>query len=218
MHAAIAFVFRDRRFVTHSEWETEPCGPIQSFSTATSPSGSSSTTSEDRTRHSVICPQSTSCSNTTKCYRCTHPAQGLYLDINESKIRPMEADYASVKRLRRKGKTLKEIAGIFGVSTAGIGQLLKPNKRCVIHGIYHTIRCYRCARKEKLDKILHRVERDGVMREIKELSVRNRSYEMLSRGRLLIKKLHDGYGLSFLTIGKLLKRHHTSIMNLYYKK
>ena len=131
----------------------------------------------------------------------------------------MDAEIASIKKLRDDGKTLKEIAGIFGVSAARIGQLRKaPPERCAIHRIARRPQCHRCAKKAELDEVIRRFERDGLMTEIQNVSARDRSHEMVARRTALVKKFRDRYGLSFVAIGRLLNRHHASIMNLYYCK
>jgi hypothetical protein len=129
----------------------------------------------------------------------------------------MDADYASVRQLRDDGKTLQEIADMFGVSAAWIGQVLKPRERCAIHGIGYTTRCYRCAWQDELDNAVRRAKRDGMMAEIRKLSMRDRTHGTVVRRAMLVKKLHDDYSLSFVNIGKLLKRHHTSVLKLYHK-
>jgi len=112
----------------------------------------------------------------------------------------MDADYTSIRKLRDDGKAMKEIAGLFGVTVTRIGQLLKPHERCAIHGVDYTTRCYRCVTKEKMDKALSRVEREGLMTEIRALKVRDRRKHIVARRELLVKKLHNRYGLSFAQI------------------
>jgi predicted transcriptional regulator len=129
-----------------------------------------------------------------------------------------DADAALIRKLRDDGKTLKEIAGIFGISATRIGQLLKRHERCATHGVSYTKCCYRCALQEKIDRALARVKRDGLMPEIRELKARDRRNQVVARRALMVKRLRDRYRLSFPQIGKLLGRDHSSVIHLYYKK
>lgn len=53
-------------------------------------------------------------------------------------------------------------------------------------------------------------------KEIEKLSIQNRSAETVEKRRLMVRYLRNTLGLSFLKISFLLRRDHTSIMNLYY--
>jgi hypothetical protein len=131
----------------------------------------------------------------------------------------MDADYASITKFRNEGRTVQEIEDLCGVSRSRIYQLLKTGrKRCAIHHTTGHPGCYRCRKKDEMSRVLARLERDGVMAEIRELSVRDRRRKVVARRELLIKRLHDVYGISLAQIGVLLNRDHTSVLNLYHKE
>lgn len=56
-----------------------------------------------------------------------------------------------------------------------------------------------------------------LLNQIAALANHDRSKDVVLRRQFLIRYLHDKLGLSFFKIGLLLRRHHTSVSNLYYE-
>jgi hypothetical protein len=123
----------------------------------------------------------------------------------------MDAEYAS----QRHRETVVQSLGTKGVSGT-VPRVVGGN--CVVHGIAHTHDCRRCKREGEVKEVLEHLERDGLMADVKQLSTPNRKVAVVAMRKSLIKRLHDGYGLSFVQIGKLLGRDHSSVLHLYYKK
>src|SRR5579872_363949 len=128
----------------------------------------------------------------------------------------MEDKLRKIKELRTKGETLSEIGRKFHVTAERIRQILaqKEVHRCLTHKLYYKEQCYLCVEQEVYSKILLKLKKDNLRSEIRKLSVQDRSKEVVIRRKLLVKKLHDNYKMSFRKIGKELKRDHSTIMNL----
>src|ERR1022692_2710611 len=148
---------------------------------------------------------------------CSRRVSVLYMLVAWSTVNFMKARYKSGEQLGAKGKTQRNTVEGFAVTTSRIGQE-KPHQQCAIHGLGYATRCFRCAIQEKIDRALARVDRDGLMPEIREMKARNRRSQIVASRASMVKRLYDRYGLSFLQIGKLLGRDHSSVIHLYYKK
>lgn len=76
-------------------------------------------------------------------------------------------------------------------------------------------------RKMILSKYKHFLKNESdyttLLEQIAELSKQDRNEQTVICRQLMIRYLHDELNLSFFKIGLLLKRHHTSVMSLYYK-
>lgn len=72
---------------------------------------------------------------------------------------------------------------------------------------------------EKLEndysKIISEEDYHWLQKEVALLSVPDRTKKNVIRRKIVIQYLHDNLKMSFFQIGRLLKRHHTSVINLY---
>ena len=133
----------------------------------------------------------------------------------------LEERNKKIKELRENGLTYKEIGNIIGLSGSRIGQIVVPaiGKVCPEHqGRFYTVCCQYCSIKEKYTKIIEDIKNGDLRDQIRRLSIQDRKKGVVIQRALLIKKLKDEKKLSFVMIGKILNRDHTSIINLYYKK
>lgn len=123
-----------------------------------------------------------------------------------------------IKKLRKEGKTYKEISFLFNLTPERVRQIVADNctRRCKIHNVcISNGYCLSCKRESDFKIALEQSGKD-IYEQIKRLSIKNRSRSFVIQRSILIKKLKD-QGMSFVQIGKLLKRDHSSIMYLYYK-
>jgi len=126
--------------------------------------------------------------------------------------------------LRKKGYTLKEIGNKFGVSSERIRQIIKysklKKKSCRKHHVGFYDHCSVCEIIESYSNYLEIIKNndDLIQIECDRLSNTDRSKDLVIMRSLFIKFLFDVKKLNFSKVGRLLKRHHTSIRNLYLKK
>lgn len=117
----------------------------------------------------------------------------------------------------RKTHTLSETGKKFGLSSERVRQigLTKSRKRCSTHNRYYYNACSHCL-SVTYKTLLYSSDYAFIEKEVKKES-KNRKRDFLSvqRRKYLIQILHEMYGMSFSKIGLLLKRHHSSISNLY---
>lgn len=132
-----------------------------------------------------------------------------------------------IVRLRKDGFTLKEIGRMYSISPERVRQVLnfKPCQYyCKKHKKRYRRSCNFCTLQESFYKkydnllVLALTDNQALLDEINEMKKADRSPEQVLKRRLLVKKLRDEFKMSFLQMGKLFDRHHTTIMNLYYKK
>ena len=124
----------------------------------------------------------------------------------------------TVRELRKKDFTLKQIGDKFGVTGERIRQILDKKKPqyCRKHNIQFTSKCKYCYQETHYQKLLKsNLRKHNLDEEINRLAKRDRRGETIVQRKLLIKKLHDELKLSFSAIGRLLKRHHSTIIWLY---
>ena len=124
----------------------------------------------------------------------------------------------TIKVLRKKDWTLKEIGSKFGVTGERIRQILDKKKPqyCRRHGLQFMTKCKYCYNETHYKALLQsNIRKHNLEEEIMRLSKRDRRGETIVQRKLLIKKLHDELHMSFCAIGRLLKRHHSTIIWLY---
>lgn len=134
----------------------------------------------------------------------------------------MKTRSEKIKALRDKNKTYREIGKVFKISRQRAYQIVRdiqrgPSHYCEIHNRKYYDQCDSCVAHNEYSKKLDQLMKNGVMKEVEELTEPDRSAETIIRKKLLITVLRERYDMSFPQIGKLLERDHTSIMNLYYK-
>lgn len=117
-----------------------------------------------------------------------------------------------IRQYREKGKTLEWIAtrADINISPERVRQIVSENvsKKDLYLKIEQSYK----------DKIIEKADYNWLTTEIKKISVRDRRKEAVIQRRLLIRYLVDKLGFSFFQVALLTKRHHSSIMNLYYEK
>jgi len=121
--------------------------------------------------------------------------------------------------LRKKGSTLKEIGDAFGISQERVRQLItqKKYKKCFSHHIKFLILCPYCEIKNSYLKILSRIIKNSrsLLYEAKRLSELDRKKVSIIQKAIFIKTVKNSLHYSFNKIARLLKKHHSSIINLY---
>ena len=126
----------------------------------------------------------------------------------------MEKRNKQIKELRKKGLTYKKIGQRFNITTERIRQIIFFNNKKV---------------KNNLKKILQEVEEKYQKKFNDKLSQKefiediilfskksNKQKDVIGR-QILIRYLYDELKISFVKIGILLQRNHSTIIHLYYK-
>jgi len=115
-----------------------------------------------------------------------------------------------IRKLRfERGWKLSDIAARYEITTERVSKICKETK----------------SRQEVLDVVRKKYKKQlngdltskKLVALIREMSKHDRSQETVISRRLLVKYLHNRLGLSFVHIGELLNRDHTTIINLYNK-
>lgn len=124
---------------------------------------------------------------------------------------------ANIRKLRKPKFILKQIAKMHGITSERVRQLLnkEPLRRCSIHRNSYGKTCKYCDAEVSHKTKLEKLDRAGLMTEIERLSQRGRDGKTVLERKLLVRKLVEEHGLSYLEIGRLLHRHHTTIIHLY---
>lgn len=119
--------------------------------------------------------------------------------------------------MRETGATLEEISKKFKLSAERVRQIItrEPNF-CIKHSRSFSNRCEYCVLEETYKKGLSDCDIEQVLYLSKRISPTGRAMKEIIQRRLITRLLRDKYKQSFGAIGRLLKRDHTSIMNLYY--
>lgn len=115
-----------------------------------------------------------------------------------------------IRRHRANGWSYPEISQRFKVSAERARQVCEQTQ--TRQDIYNSIEAaYR-------DKVIKKADYYWIKAEIERLSNPNRQKQLVIERQYLIRYLVDNLGFSFFQTAKLLKRHHTSISNLYYNR
>jgi hypothetical protein len=128
-----------------------------------------------------------------------------------------------IKKLRKKGLTLKEVGLKIGLTSERVRQLLTPIKyqRCKVHKIKYESFCPYCRVLLVYPKALRQVFATGayaIKAEFERLAQSDRNKEIILQRILLIKKLRDERHFTYAAISRFLDRDYSSIVNLYNKK
>ena len=132
-------------------------------------------------------------------------------------------DLKRIKKLRDKGETLQFIGNDQNVTSEAVRLQLKNYNLpyCKKHKKRFSKECYFCQVDNEYKKKIDKLSALGLLKEIRKLSKPNRKKEIIIQKIILIRKLYNPAGefnLSFPQIGKLMRRHYSSIINLYYSK
>lgn len=130
-------------------------------------------------------------------------------------------DIKKIQKMRKEGKTLQEIGKEFNRTGETIRMILKKQhlySYCKKHSRLFIDECRYCVVENEYNLKIKKLNKTNLLEEIKKLSNPNREDYLIIQRAIIIKKLYDEYKLTFQQIGKLMCRHHSSIINLYYKK
>lgn len=125
--------------------------------------------------------------------------------------------------MRKGGLSLKKIGALLDppVTAERIRQILRkqPRKyRCEIHSHSYERRCRYCALKKIYSSRIDSLLSKRLKAELKRLSKKERSKDLLIQRAIFVQKLKDRLGWSFRRIGRELSKDHTTIIYLYNKK
>jgi len=108
----------------------------------------------------------------------------------------------------RKDLTLKQIGERYGLSHERVRQIANENEQ---------IDWLKMVQVHYAPKI-KKMSRKALDREITRLSRPDRRQEIVLQRHIVVRVLRDKFKLNFSEIGKLFKRDHSTIINLYYKE
>lgn len=121
--------------------------------------------------------------------------------------------------LRKKKIKLGTIAKKFGITPERVRQIYEKRNRavCEIHNSPYKKECEYCLLEKTYRKRVKSLPLNRMLQEVLALTKENREKAVVIKRQILIKVLKDVHGLNFSEIGRLLKRDHSSIRNLYEK-
>jgi len=121
-------------------------------------------------------------------------------------------DYKYIQELRQT-HSVKAIAEIMFRSTDTIRGYLHVTGECEKHSklLYDKEKCLMCLTEKKYTPAY--IKRQGIENECKRLSYQDRHDYVVLQRKILVKFLREK-GYSYPKIGKMLKRDHSTIMNL----
>lgn len=116
-----------------------------------------------------------------------------------------------------KGISINKIANKYKISGSRVRQIInnEPNY-CVRHSKYFEVRCPYCETESIYKQIYEKSSEVDLIVLSKDLEDSDRSKQAILRKRIFVRVIRDKYKYSFSKIGRLLKKDHTTIMNLYY--
>jgi len=121
--------------------------------------------------------------------------------------------------LRKKKVRLGTIAKKFGITPERVRQIYEKRNRavCKIHNSPYKKECDYCLLEKTYRKRVQNLPLNKTLQEVLALTKENRAKAVVIKRKILIKFLKDTHELNFSEIGRLLKRDHSSIRNLYEK-
>ncbi len=119
--------------------------------------------------------------------------------------------------MRNKGLTFGNIAKKFKLSAERVRQIitLQPNY-CVKHSYHFLNSCPYCFLEDEYKEKLSTFSIKQMHNEAKRISKFGRKRLEIIRKKIFIQIMKDKFRYSFSGIGRLLNKHHTAIMALYY--
>ena len=124
---------------------------------------------------------------------------------------------AKIFEMRDKGATLEQISKKFKLSGERIRQIVLEPNFCVRHSKMFEKECKYCLIEDKYKEELNKLILGRYLSVGAELGlIRHRQALEISKKRAWVRIGRDKFKFSFDYLGRILKRDHTSIMNLYY--
>lgn len=119
--------------------------------------------------------------------------------------------------MRNKGSTFEEIAKRFKLSSERIRQIItnEPNF-CIQHNSHFSTVCPYCFIESEYEEKLSKLSIKELIDEGKKLSKTRRIRLEMVKKKIFIRLLRNKFKYSFVGLGRLLKRDHTTIMASYY--
>ena len=124
---------------------------------------------------------------------------------------------STIFQLQTQGKSLAEISDHVQLTRERVRQILKDKYFCNSHGRAFKDACPLCDVEREYKIVLHTADEKKLSQEIERLAGSGRTGELNVQRTLLVKFLKDKYNYSFSQLGKVMRRHYSSVMNLYYK-
>jgi Mor family transcriptional regulator len=118
--------------------------------------------------------------------------------------------------MREQGITLGELSKKFKLSIERIRQIVsfEPNY-CVRHSKSFLNNCPYCEIELTYKEIYSQKDLESLLKEGKKLSSLGREKVNVLKKRIFVNILRDKYKHNFSAIGRILKKHRTTITNLY---
>ena|SRR3990167_2868262 len=122
-------------------------------------------------------------------------------------------------QLRQKRVTLAVIAKKFGLTPERVRQIYERStwSKCSIHKSPFLKTCEFCTLEQTYEKRVKSLPMNRLLQEVLALTKENREKAVVIKRKILIKLLKNDHKLNLSEIGRLIKRDHSSIRNLYKK-
>lgn len=117
----------------------------------------------------------------------------------------------------QKGLSTTEVGKKFKLSEARVWQIVnrEPNY-CLRHSKYFLSTCPYCSIEDEYKAIYTEATEQELFEIGKGLSKLGRAKEGVLKKRIFVRIMREKFGHSFVSIGRMLRIDHTSVMNLYY--
>lgn len=120
--------------------------------------------------------------------------------------------------MRNKNATFEEISKKFKLSSERVRQIVtKEINFCLKHYTGFKQSCVYCITENDYKEKLSPLTLDQLIIEGKKLSLIGKTREDILKKRIFTNIMRDSFGCSFSSIGRILDKDHTTIMNLYYR-
>lgn len=123
----------------------------------------------------------------------------------------MEKRNNKIKQLYKKGLKYKEIGEKFNITSERVRQIIFYNNKTD----KEREKILKQLKKEYKNRFNDELSQKNLLEDIEILSKPNRKKEVVMKRNALITYLHEELEISFLSIGILLHKHHTTIIYSY---
>ena len=124
---------------------------------------------------------------------------------------------SKIIEMRNKGVTLKEISVKFKLSEERVRQIVtNETNYCLKHDLSFSHMCELCNYEREWEETFSKMALKDMVNEGKRIAKLKQKKWEVSQKRMYVIIMRNKFSYSFAGLGRLLKKDHSTIMNLYY--